>query len=401
MNSPLSAIKLTDRVYWVGAIDHEIRDFHGYSTPLGSTYNAYLILGEKPILIDTVKEKFFPELMARISSVIDPQKISYLISNHSELDHSGALPATIAQIKPEKVFASKAGITTLKEHFGKDLDLTEIPINQKFTLGNANFTCIETKMLHWPESMFTYFLDEKILFSQDAFGMHLATHQLFADTHDRALLHHEAKKYFANILLPYAGLVTKLITALLSLNLEINLLATAHGPLWRQAEDIFWIIDLWKKWAAQTPQDKIIVCYSTMWGSTTKLATAIADGASLASNIVKVMPIKTIHRSDIATELLGAKSLIVGSPTINGQILPEVADLLCYLKGLKFKVPFGQAFGSFGWSGEAVPRLKQELTEMKIDLVGDAPPVKYVPDQETLINYRRLGQELGQYKYSQ
>jgi len=211
MNPTFEAIKISESVYWVGAIDNEIRDFHGYSTSRGTTYNAYLILGEKPILIDTVKAPFFPEMLARISSIIEPEKISYIISNHAEMDHSGSLLPTIQATKPEKVFASKMGAAALKAHFHKQIDLTEIKSGENFTLGDANFICIETRMLHWPDSMFTYFTNDKILFSQDGFGMHLATYKICAKQNERFILHSEAMKYFANILLPYTNFVTKLL----------------------------------------------------------------------------------------------------------------------------------------------------------------------------------------------
>ncbi|MBU0744551.1 MAG: flavodoxin domain-containing protein [Gammaproteobacteria bacterium] len=395
MNNSLEAIKISDRVYWVGAIDNEIRDFHGYSTLRGTTYNAYLILGEKPILIDTVKAPFFSEMMARISSVIEPEKISYIISNHAEMDHSGSLLPTIEAIQPEKVFASKMGIAALKSHFHSQLDLTEIKNGGKFTLGDASFECIETRMLHWPDSMFTYFADDKILFSQDGFGMHLATDKMFADQNDKSILEHEAMKYFANILLPYTTFVTKLLTAFPSLNLDIKMLAPDHGPVWRTHEDISWIMTLWKKWAEQKPTEKVVVIYDTMWNSTAKMAKSIADGIMAENVTVKVMPLSVFHRSDVAAELLEAGALIMGSPTINNQMFPTVADALCYLKGLKPQNLIGQAFGSHGWSGEAVKLIQNDLETLKVKLVENPIKTNYVPDNNCLAECRKLGQSIA------
>ncbi len=395
MNHNFDAIKISKNVYWVGAIDNEIRDFHGYSTSRGTTYNAFLILGEKPILIDTVKAPFFAEMLTRIRSVIAPEKISYIISNHAEMDHSGALLPAIAAIKPEKVFASKMGVAALKTHFHQHLDLTEIKSGESFILGDANLTCIETRMLHWPDSMVTYFANDNILFSQDGFGMHLATYKMFANQNDYAILKQEAMKYFANILLPYSNLVTKLLTTLPTLGLNIKILAPDHGPIWHQEQDINWIMGLWRKWAQQEPTDKVVICYDTMWGSTAKMAHAIANGVMLEQANPKILPLAASHRSDVATELLEAGALVIGSPTINNQIFPTVADILCYLKGLKPQNLIGQAFGSYGWAGESVNLLQNELKILKVELIDLPIKTQHVPNNDCLITCKKLGQNIA------
>lgn len=395
MNNAFAAIKISKSVYWVGAIDNDIRDFHGYSTARGTTYNAYLILGEKPILIDTVKPKFFSEMLARISSVIEPEKISYIISNHAEMDHSGALLSIIGVAKPEKVFTSKMGMVALKAHFHQQLELTEIKSGERFNLGDANFTCIETRMLHWPDSMFTYFANDKILFSQDGFGMHLATYKIFAEENEQSILRHEAMKYFANILMPYSSFVSKLLGSLPNLDWDIDVLAPDHGPIWHNHSNISWIMNLWQKWAKKEPTDKIVICYDTMWESTAKMAHAIADGVMQEQGSLKIMPLASSHRSDVATELLEAGALIVGSPTINNQIFPTVADILCYLRGLKPENLLGQAFGSYGWSGEATGLLQEELKAMKISLVNDPVKTKYIPDGSCLELCKNLGKDIS------
>ena len=392
---PLEAIKISDRVYWVGAIDNEIRDFHGYKTSRGSTYNAYLILGKKPILIDTVKAPFFTEMMLRIESVIDPNEISYIISNHAEMDHSGSLLSAIQAIKPEKIFASKMGVSALKTHFHNLVDLTAIDSKTTFTLGDNNFICVETRMLHWPDSMFTYFVNDQVLFSQDGFGMHLATYKMFAEQNERDVLYYEAKKYFANILLPYTSFVTKLLDTLPNFNWAIKTLAPDHGPIWNNEQDIIWIMNLWRKWAQQQSTSKVIVCYDTMWNSTAQMANSIADGVMAENALVKVLALATSHRSDIATELLDAGALLVGSPTINNQMFPTVADTLCYLKGLKLQNLIGQVFGSYGWSGESIKFLQEELKGMRIELYADAVKAKYVPDKACLAACRQLGQNIA------
>ncbi|MCK4608185.1 MAG: flavodoxin domain-containing protein [Gammaproteobacteria bacterium] len=390
MNSH-QAIKISDRVYWVGAIDWELRDFHGYSTSRGTTYNAYLVLGSNPILIDTVKAPFWDEMLARISSIIDPTKIDYIISNHAEMDHSGCLERAIETFKPKQVFASKMGIKALEDHFHFNHSITELPNKESLTLGDANFTFLETRMLHWPDSMFTYFANDGILFSQDGFGMHLATSKIFADQNDPAILRHEAAKYYANILLPYSNFVTRLLAQFPSFNLDVKMIAPDHGPIWRNPNDINTILNWWSNWAAQKFYPKAVIAYDTMWQSTAKMAHSIADGL-LAENIeVKVMPLSGSHRSDIIAELLEAGAFIVGSPTINQQLFPTVAAMLCYFKGLKPQNLIGQVFGSYGWGAEAIKLLQDELKTMQIELVENPVSVKYVPTAEVLTNCRDLG----------
>jgi len=391
MHNNLQAIKISENVYWVGAIDWKLRDFHGYSTSHGSTYNAYLILGEKPILIDTVKAQFYEEMLARISSVIDPQNIRYLISNHSEMDHSGSIPKFIDLVHPEKIFASKLGVPTLKEHFHFNAEITAVNDEEIITLGNRSFKFIETRMIHWPESMFTYYLDEKILFSQDGFGMHFATSEIFSEQNDQCILEYEAKKYFANILLPYTSLINKLLTKLSQLNLEPTMIAPAHGPVWENQNKVRKILDLWRKWANKPFLPKAIIIYDTMWGSTENMAKMIADGINQENIDVKIMPISAVRRSDVITELLDAGALLVGSPTLNQEILPTVADVLCYIHGLKPQNLIGQIFSSYGWGNEAQKILIEYMKNMKIELIGEPIKVKYVPTEEILQNCRLLG----------
>lgn len=390
------AVPITSKIYWVGAIDWSLRDFHGYQTSRGTSYNAYLVLGDQPILIDTVKAPFFHEMLARISSVIDPHEIKYIISNHAEMDHSGCLPQMIELAHPEKIFASKAGVSALEEHFHfPPQTITPIKHNEPFSLGNITFNCIETKMLHWPDSMFTYCADERILFSQDAFGMHLATSQIFNENNDIGVIKYEATKYFANILSPYSMLVDKLISNLGQFKLDYDFIAPAHGPIWHNKNGTDYIIGLWQQLAKQSFYPKIVIAYDTMWGSTAKMAAAIADGAAALHIDTKVMPLSGTHRSDISTELLEAGALIIGSPTLNQEILPTIADTLCYLRGLKFKNLLGQVFGSYGWAGESINILQQEFNKMAIEMIAEPVKCKYTPTEDTIKNCINMGRAVA------
>lgn len=389
MKEQFKATKVTDHIYWVGAIDWAIRNFHGYATTRGTTYNAYLVLADKITLIDTVKAPFRDEMLSRIASVIEPATINYIISNHSEMDHSGCLPEMIEVVKPEKVFASENGVKALSQHFHMDREIVAVKDGESVSLGNINLSFMETRMLHWPDSMFTYLVEEQLLFSQDAFGMHLASTERFDDEIDDDILEYEAAKYYANILLPFSSFVTRLLEKLGSVGTPIKIIAPDHGPVWRKS--IHWIIDLYSRWAAQKRMRKAVVTYDTMWQSTALIARGICDG--LVSNGVnaKVMPLQSCHRSDIATEILDAGALMVGSPTLNNNVFPTVADVLTYLKGLKPRNLIGAAFGSYGWSGEAVKHIQEVLREMKVELVGEGINVRYVPDEDALAECFSLG----------
>ena len=389
------AVKVTDRVYWVGVTDWALRNFHGYTTHEGSTYNAYLILADKVTLVDTCKYPFREELMARIASLIDPQRIEYIISNHSEMDHSGALGWVIERVKPEKVFASVMGARTLKEHFHWDVEVVPVKTGESLDLGDMKITFLETRMLHWPDSMFSYLEDEGVLFSQDAFAMHLASSSIFADELDRGLVERETATYYANILMPYSPLVLKLLDQVKEMGIGPRVVATDHGPIWRREEDIAWILGLYKKWALQKPTRKAVIAYDTMWGSTDLMARTMADGLAAGGAKVKLTPLSGSKRSDVATEVLDAGALLVGSPTLNNNMFPSVADVLTYLKGLRPQNLIGAAFGSYGWSGESVKQVREVLEAMKVEVVGEVKS-RYVPTREVLQECYSLGLQIAQ-----
>lgn len=394
MSDIYSAIKVSEHVYWVGAIDWNIRDFHGYTTPHGSTYNAYLILADKITLIDVVKAPFMEEMMARIKSVIDPSRIQYIISNHSEMDHSGSLFKVIDRIKPEKVFASTLGVKTLQELFHDNYEIISVKDGEVLSLGNMDLTFMETRMIHWPDSMFSYLAADELLFSQDAFGMHLATLERFADEIPVPTLQYEAATYYANIVLPYSPVVLKALDKVLSTGWKISIIAPDHGPVWRR--ELGFIIGLYKKWASQKPTAKAVIVYATMWHSTEKMARAISEALAQTGIRVKLLSMNEVHRSEVLYEALEAGALIVGSPTLNNNILPQMADVMTYLKGLKPANLIGAAFGSYGWSGESVKQLEAMLKEMKVEIAAEAVSVRHVPDGAALEKCHNLGKMIAE-----
>jgi len=388
-----SAVPVAENVFWGGAIDWRLREFHGYNTGRGTTYNAYLVLADKITLIDTVKRPFFNEMMERIASVVDPEKIEYIVSNHAEMDHSGCLPEAVRAIRPAKVFASAQGVKALQEHFGAFTELTEVKDTETLSLGDLSLTFFETRMLHWPDSMVSYLPERRLLFSQDAFGMHLASSERFGDELPENILVAEGEKYFANILMPYAQLIHKAVKRLTGAGIEIEIIAPDHGPIWREKPE--WIIGKYLEWADQKPKKKAVVLYDTMWGSTEKMAQAVAEGLYSVGVVADVLALGSSHRSDVATSILEAGALIVGSPTMNNQVYPSLADCLIYLKGLKPKNLLGAAFGSYGWSGEATGLIEKMLDDMKVERVAEGVRAKYGPTEADLTACRELGAQVA------
>ncbi|MBW2087146.1 MAG: MBL fold metallo-hydrolase, partial [Deltaproteobacteria bacterium] len=262
----MQPVEVVKGIYWVGVIDWNIRDFHGYATEKGSTYNAFLIMDEKITLIDTVKKEFVDEMLDIVSRVVDPKKIDYVISNHTEMDHSGGLPRVMHKIGQDKpVYCSKMGFTNLTGHFGEKWNLQPVESGGELNIGARTLSFMETRMLHWPDSMFTYVEKDRLLFASDAFGQHYASLERFDDQVGEAIMPY-ALKYYANILLPYSALVTKLLEKVSEMNLAIDIICPDHGIIWRQ--DPGKIIQAYAEWAAQTQKKKALVVYDTMWHST-------------------------------------------------------------------------------------------------------------------------------------
>jgi flavorubredoxin len=297
-------------------------------------------------------------------------------------------------VKPDTVVASTMGVKALGDHFHMGREIVPVKDGESLSLGNMNVTFVETRMLHWPDSMFTYLHEDQLLFSSDAFGMHLASTERFADEIPEPVLDHESAKYFANILLPFSPLVTKLLEKVGGLGIPIGIIAPDHGPIWRRNTER--PLQQYARWARQEPTRKAVVVYDTMWHSTEKMARAVVEGLAEGGVTARLMSLKASHRSDVATEILDAGALLVGSPTLNNGLFPTMADLLSYLKGLRRRNLVGAAFGSYGWSGEAVKLLNEALTAMKVELVSDGVRCTYVPRNDTLAECHALGLKVAE-----
>lgn len=387
-------VELKNGINWVGAVDWSVRDFHGYLTQKGTTYNAFLILDEKVTLFDTVKKPFKGDLLHNIYKVIDPSKIDYLVVNHVEPDHSGALPEMMEVIKPEKLFCSSRGKKALIDHYHReDWPYEVVGTGDEVRLGKRSVTFIETRMIHWPDSMFSYIKEDALLISSDGFGQHWATSERFNDEVDASELMSHSAKYYANILLLYSPLIQKLLQEVRKLDLKIDMIAPDHGLIWR--ENPMQIVEAYDRWSKQIARRKALIVYDTMWHSTEYMAKAISDGLIESGVSTKVMNLAVDHRSDVITELMEAKAVVLGSSTLNNQMLPRMADMLCYMKGLKPANKIGAAFGSYGWSGEAVKLITGALEEMKVEVVDPGIRLQYAPDHEGLRKCVELGRKIA------
>jgi flavorubredoxin len=389
----MKPIEIAKEIYWLGVIDWNIRDMHGYSTPHGTTYNAFLIVDEKIALIDAVKKEFTDELIDSISQIVESRKIDYVISNHTEMDHSGGLPRVMHRIGEDKpLYCSKMGFKNLQRHFRQKWNYQPVENGGELSLGKRTLSFMETRMLHWPDSMFTYVKEEKILFSSDAFGQHYAGLERFDDQIGDAIMPH-AKKYFANILLLYSPLILKLVSKVKDMGLALDMICPDHGIIWRQ--DPSKIINAYVEWSTQTPKRKAVVVYDTMWHSTQAMAEAIVAALGEEGVDARPMHLRQCDRSDIMTEVLDAGTVIVGSPTLNNGLFPTVSDFLTYMKGLKPKNKIGAAFGSYGWSGEAVKLINKELEAMKFQLIDPGVKIQYVPNEQGIQACHEFGKKIA------
>jgi flavorubredoxin len=388
----MKPIQIAEGIFEVGVNDWNIEDFHGYSTPYGTSYNAFLVIDEKVALIDTVKKPFSEQLIANIAQVVDPRKIDLVISNHTEMDHSGSLARVMHRIGEEKpVYCSKMGAKNLAQHFRQHLNYQSVQNGQQLSLGRRTLTFLEARMLHWPDSMFTYANEDHILFSSDAFGQHYAGFEKFDDVIGEAVMPH-AKKYFANILMLYTPMILRLLDKVTQMGLKINMICPDHGVIWRK--DPGKIIEAYARWSRHTAQRKAVVVYDTMWHSTESMAQAVAAGLNAEGIAVRPMYLRKWHRSDIMTDVLDAKAVVIGSPTLNNGLFPTVSDFLTYLKGLKPQDKIGAAFGSYGWSGEAPRLITAELESMGFQIM-EAVRHQYVPDAGGVEACFELGRAIG------
>lgn len=393
-------IKLKNNIDWVGKIDWELRKFHGdeYSTHKGSTYNSYLIREEKTVLIDTVWKPFAKEYVANLQKEIDLKKIDFIVANHAESDHSGALPELMKRIPNTPIYCTENAVKSLKGHYHEDWNFRTVKTGDKLDIGNnKTLIFVEMKMLHWPDSMAEYLTGDNILFSNDAFGEHYASEFMFNDLVDQAELYSECIKYYANILTPFSGLVEKKINEVLSLNLPIDMIATSHGVIWRDKPAQ--IVEKYLSWSKNYQEDQITIIYDTMWDGTKIMAENIALGIKENNSKVniKLYNIPKSDKNDIITEIFKSKLIVVGSPTIGRGITHATAGILEVIEGLRFKDKKACAFGCYGWSGEAVGKLNSILEKSGFTLVNQGLKCMWNPDAKSIEKCKEFGAEISRY----
>jgi flavorubredoxin len=387
-----------NNIAWVGKIDWELRKFHGneYSTHRGSTYNSYLVREDKVALIDTVWAPFAKEYAGDLTKTISLDKIDYIIANHAEIDHSGALPEIMNSIPETPLYCTANGVKSLKGHYHRDWNFKPVKTGDRLSLGAKELIFIEAPMLHWPDSMMCYLTGDNVLFSNDAFGQHYASSGIYNDAVDQEELFAECIKYYANILTPFSPLVTKKINEILALKLPLDMICTSHGVIWRK--NPAQIVEKYLRWADGYQENQLTIIYDTMWNGTRVMAEKIAAGINEVNKgiAIKLYNAAVSDKNDIITEVFKSKAVGIGSPTINQGILSSIASMLEQIKGLKFKNKKAFAFGCYGWSGESVRQLSGELTSAGFAVINDGIKALWYPDAESAQACVEFGKKIAQ-----
>jgi anaerobic nitric oxide reductase flavorubredoxin len=391
-------VHVKENVYWVGKTDWELRKFHGdeYSTNKGSTYNSYLIKEEKTVLIDTVWAPFAKEYVKNLESEIDLKDIDYVIANHSEIDHAGALTELLKKIPDVPLYCTANGAKALKGQFHQDWNFQIVKTGDTLDLGSKKLVFVEAPMLHWPDTMFCYLTEDNILFSNDAFGQHYASEHMFNDLVDQNELFVECLKYYANILTPFSSLVTKKIEEFLSLKLPLDIICNSHGVIWR--DNPVQIVEKYLAWADNYAENQITIVYDTMWNGTRKMAESIARGIHSKDPAVNVKLYNSAKtdKNDIIAEIFKSKTVVFGSPTVNKGILTSLAAILEEIKGLRFKDKKAAAFGTYGWSGESVKILEGKLEESGFQVAGSSLKALWNPDEDAVKECFTFGEKIAE-----
>jgi len=384
--------ELRHGVDWVGHVDWDVRDFHGYRTDRGSTYNAYLVRSEKTALIDTVKAPYAEQLLASIGERVPPAEVDFIVCNHAEPDHSGSLPAILAACPKARLVCDEKCRDALGRHYDtSEWDFLVVSDGEELSLGRRRLQFLETPMVHWPESMATYLPEEKILFSMDAFGQHYASAHRFDDEEPLDVLIQEAKTYFANIVMLYSKPIERVLDR--AGEFDIEMIAPSHGVIWRS--HVGAILAAYRDWVAHKPRAKVLVLYDTMWQSTQRMAKEIVDGALECDVDVRLYHVRHTNLTVLATEVLDAAAIAVGSPTLNRTLMPEVAAVLTYLKGLRPANKAGLAFGSYGWTRGGATDVQEYLKAMKFEILTDPILAQFVPQPDVLDACRSAGRMLA------
>lgn len=390
----MNGVEVKKDIYWVGVKDWNLVEFHGYSTPHGSTYNSYLIMDEKITLIDGVKHYLSDEMLTRVKSLTDFSKIEYIVVNHVEMDHSGNIPVIMKLAPQAKIVTNMAGKSALEAHFDTaGWNYQIIKTGDTLNIGKRNLEFMTTPMLHWPDSMMTYVKEDKLLLSNDGFGQHLACDSIFVKDQPFDYVMADAKSYYANILFPFGAQAEKALDTAGSLGLDIEMVAPSHGCIWSGKEEVGAILGNYAKWASGSNEGKAVIVYDTMWGATATLAEAIMSVFQDAGIPVVKHCLTVKNVSEVMVDFLDAKYVCVGGPTLNNQLFPRVAGFVTYMKGLAPKNKKGFAFGSYGWKPGVVNQIQQVYQDLGWETI---PPfeTKYTPKSDAVEQIKERVKEL-------
>lgn len=394
----MKTIEIKPDIYWVGAIDWAVRDFHGYVTPRGTTYNNYLILDEQVTLVDTVKHDFSGITIDNIRRLTDPSKISNLIINHIEPDHASGIDKIMVLMRDATIYITERGKKGLDRHFDTSKwKFRIVKTGDTLNTGRYNLLFLETPMLHWPDSMMTYVKEAKLLISQDAFGQHIATSSRFDDEFIECASYAELEDavvdYYANILMPFGQLIKTKIAEVNKLGLEIDMIAPDHGVIWRKGPGD--ILQRYLEMANGKASLNIAVIYDTMWHSTEIMTVPITHGIKDEGVDCKVIKLRATPMSVAIKEFWKSRGCLVGSPTLNNLLFPSVAEFLRHLRGLRPKNRIAGAFGSYGWGGGAVKEAYEEFKKIKLEVFEPGLQILYKPFIEDKTKCYNFGREFA------
>ncbi len=388
----MNHISIKNNIHWIGALDPDIKIFDIiFRTDHGTTYNSYLIKDEKTVLIDTVKEPFTDDFISKVKSLTDPKDIHYIIVSHTEPDHSGALHELLKLAINAKVIASRSGGHLLKNIINAPFDLITIEEGASINMGNYELKFISAPYLHWPDTFFTYLEKENILFTCDAFGSHYCDERMFNDLiGDFDYYFHY---YYDSIMRPFKPYILKAIEKIREL--DIDIIATGHGPILRK--DPWKYIESYFNWS-QTEIDakkNVLILYVSIYGNTRNIADAIARGISKENVDVKLFDINDTDYQIMRDAIEKADGILVGSPTIAGDVPRPVWEVLSLLTTVKSRIKLGSAFGSYGWSGEATRMIEDRLSGLHIKLHKPSLRIKLIPDDAVLKECREFGEKFA------
>lgn len=376
--------QINEYISWIGKTDWELKKFHGdeFTTNKGSSYNAYLIQDEKTVLIDTVWLPYDKEFVNNLKQEIDIHKIDAIIMQHGEIDHSGSLVELMREIPDTPIYCTANGVKSIKGQYHQEWNFIPVKTGDTLNIGKHTLKFIEAPMLHWPDTMFTYMEGADVLFSNDGFGQHLASEYLYADEVEQSVLWEQALTYYANILAPFGLLVNKKIQEILGMNLKIQMICPSHGLIWRKSPEQ--IVQKYLEWANNYKENQITILYDTMWNSTRKMAESIAEGIQEVDKkvTIKIMNTAKDDKTEVLTEVFKSKMILVGSPTVNNGYLHSIAGILEMIRGMKLKNKKAAAFGSYGWSGEAVGQITESLKKSGFEIINDGMKQMWTPDEE-------------------